>query len=132
MKTILVDAVYCFIIEGEGGKFEIFKEMYDLLETYQNKKIILTGANEEQAVKFGLNEMPYEFFTLKHNPEKTDPKYYEILLEKFELNKDDVIYFEHSIDAVKSAESVGIKSYFYDNDKKDLENLKKFLDNNLK
>ncbi|OHD83410.1 MAG: hypothetical protein A2355_04500 [Spirochaetes bacterium RIFOXYB1_FULL_32_8] len=44
MKTILVDAVQVFIIKGEG----IFKEMYDLLETFPNKKIILTGANDEQ------------------------------------------------------------------------------------
>lgn len=132
MKTILVDAVYCFIIEEEGGKFEIFKEMYDLLETYPNKKIILSGANDEQIIKFSLDNLPYELFTLKHNPEKTDPKYYEILLEKYRLNSDDVVYFEHNIDAVKSAGSVGIKSYFYDSDKKDLKSLKNFLDENLK
>ena len=76
--------------------------------------------------------MPYEVFTLKHNPEKTDPKYFEILLEKFSLNKDEVIYFEHNIDAVKSAQSVGINAYFYDENKKDLQSLKKFLDENLK
>lgn len=130
MKTILVDAVWCFIIEKDG-KFVIFKEMYDLLETYPNKKIVLSGANDEQVIKFGLTNLPYELFTLKHNPEKTDPKYYETLLGDFNLGKDDVIYFEHSIEAVKSAESVRIKSYFYDNDKKDLKSLKKFLDENL-
>jgi HAD superfamily hydrolase (TIGR01509 family) len=131
MKTILVDAVYCFIIENYG-KFEIFQEMYDLLETYPNKKIVLSGADDEQIIKFGLDKIPYELFTLKHNPEKTDPKYFEILLERFGLNKEDVVYFEHSLEAVKSAESVGIKSYFYDNDKKKLESLKSFLDKNLK
>lgn len=130
MKTILVDAAYCFTIEKDG-KFEIYKEMYDLLETYQNKKIVLSGANDEQVIKFALDNLPYELFTLKHNPEKTDLKYYEILLEKYELNKDDVVYFEHNMDVVKSAESIGIKSYFYDNDKKDLESLKNFLDENL-
>lgn len=131
MKTILVDGAYCFTIEKDG-KFEIFKEMYELLETYPNRKIILSGADDDKISFYALDNLPYEFFTLKHNPEKTDPKYFEILLEKFELNQDDVIYFEHSIDAVKSAESLGIKSYFYDQDKKDLENLKKFLDENLK
>jgi len=131
MKTILVDGAYTFTIEKDG-KFEIFKDMSDLLETYPNRKIILSGANEEQVVKFGLDNLPYELFTLEHNPEKTDPKYFEILLEKFGLNISDVIYFEHNVDAVKSAESVGIKSYFYDGDKKDLESLKNFLDENLK
>lgn len=128
MKTILVDAINAFVIKGEG----IFEAMYNLLETYPNRKIILTSANDEQMKKFGLNDMPYEVFTLRHNPEKTDPKYFETMLEHFGLTKDDVVYFEHNEDAVKSAQSISIVSYHYDNDKKDLEGLKKFLDKNLK
>jgi hypothetical protein len=31
--------------------------------------------------------MPYEVFTLKHNPEKTDPSYYVRMLEYFNLKK---------------------------------------------
>jgi len=73
MKTILVDAVDGFVIEGEGS-FKIFKEMQDLLENFPNRKIILTGANDEQYKKFGLDKMPYEVFTLKHNPEKNRPE----------------------------------------------------------
>ena len=127
MKTILVDAIHCFVIKGEG----IFEEMHKLLEEYPNRKIILTGANDEETERFGLNNMPYEVFTLKHDPEKTDPKYYETLLEKFNLKKEDVIYFEHNEDAVKSAQSVGITTYHYDKDQKDLVELKKFIDEHL-
>jgi len=127
MKTILVDAVNAFVIEGQG----IFKPMHDLLEKYPNKKIILTGANDEQMTKFGLRDMPYEVFTLKHNPEKTDPKYYETMLKHFDLHKDDVIYFEHNVEAVKSAQSIGINSYHYDSEEQDLRSLKEFLDKNL-
>jgi len=127
MKTILVDAVDCFI--SHSG--EIFKNMQDLLETFPSRKIILTGANDEQFKEFNLDKMPYEVFTLKHDPEKTDPKYFEILLEKFNLDKNNVVYFEHNPNAVKSAESIGIKSYFYDNDKKDLKSLADFLNRNL-
>jgi FMN phosphatase YigB (HAD superfamily) len=76
--------------------------------------------------------MPYEVFTLKHNPEKTNPEYYNIMLKNFNLNEKEVIYFEHNLEAVKSAQSVGIETYYYDNDKKDLTSLKKFLDENLK
>lgn len=130
MKTILVDAVGAFVIQNEGG-FKIFKEMQDLLETFLNRKIILTGANDEQFKKFGLDDMPYEVFTLKHNPEKTDPKYYETMLQHFGLSKEDVVYFEQNPEAVKSAQSVGIRSYYYDPEKKDLETLKKFLVENL-
>ncbi len=127
MKTILVDAINCFVI-ADGGTF---REMYSLLETFPNRKIILTGANDEQFKKHGLDKMPYEVFTLKHNPDKTNPEYYKLMLLHFCLSKDDVVYFEHNLDAVKSARFVGIKSYYYDQKKKDLEALKKFLTKNI-
>src|SRR3972149_909018 len=130
MKTILVDAVDGFVVETENG-FEIFAEMRDLLETYPNRKIILTGANDEQYKKFGLDKMPYEVFTLKHDPEKTDPKYYETMLAHFGLSAAGVVYFEHNPEAVKRAASIGIKSYYYDHKKKDLVALRAFLDENL-
>ena len=130
MKTILVDTVDGFVIETASG-FQIFKEMHDLLETFSNRKIILTRANDEQFKKFSLDKMPYEVFTLKHNPEKTDPTYFETMLKNFGLSKADFIYFEHNPEAVKSAESVGIKSYYYDPEKKDLVALKSFLTENL-
>ncbi|MDO8624030.1 MAG: hypothetical protein Q7R54_01615 [bacterium] len=130
MKTILVDAVDAFVVET-ASNFEIFAEMRDLLETYPNRKIVLTGANDEQYKKFGLDKMPYEVFTLKHDPEKTSPKYYETMLAHFSLSAADVIYFEHNPEAVKSAASVGIVSYHYDETKRDLDALKKFLEENL-
>lgn len=126
MKIILVDAINgLFFKDGT-----IFDEMYQLLETYPNQKIVLTGANDEQFKQFKLDQSPYEVFTLKHNPEKTDPEYFKIMLKKFGLTADGVIFFEHSADAVKSAESVGIKTYFYDHTKQDLVALKDFLDAN--
>ncbi len=127
MKTILVDAVYAFI--SEDGV--IFKEMHELLETFPNQKIILTGAGDEQFKTFGMDKMPYEVFTLKHNPEKADPEYFKIMLEYFGLSPDQVVYFENKPEAVKSAESVGITSYHYEPDKKDLVALNNFLKANL-
>jgi HAD superfamily hydrolase (TIGR01509 family) len=127
MKTILVDAVDAYVIEGQG----IFQEMHTLLETFPNRKIVLTGANDQQFTEFGLDKVPFELFTLKHNPEKTDPTYYKKMLVHFGLKAEDVIYFEHNPEAVKSAQSVGIKSYYYDPSKKDLEALKEFLVSNL-
>lgn len=127
MKTILVDAINGLILENGT----IFQEMYEMLETYPNPKIVLTGANDEQYEKFKLSKSPYDVFTLKHNPEKTDPKYFEILLDHYSLKPEDVIYFEHNMNAMKSAESFGIKSYFYDHTKEDIVALKQFLDLNI-
>lgn len=127
MKTILIDAVNTLVIKGHG----IFQEMYTLLETYQNKKIILTNANDEQIIMFGLDKMPYELFTLKHNPEKTNSEYFRVLLDRYNLEVKDAVYFEHNRAAIDSAQSIGIKSFYYDPEKKDLDSLKVFLDQNV-
>ena len=76
MKTILVDAVDTFVIEGEG----VYEPMHKLLEKYPNRKIILTNANDEQMEPFGLVNLPYEMFTMKHNPDKVDPIYFQTFL----------------------------------------------------
>ena len=127
MKTILVDAINGLILED--GR--IHAEMHELLETYPNNKIVLTGANDEQFKHFKLDQAPYEVFTLKHDPEKTDPKYYEMMLAYFELTPEEVVYFEHAQAAVDSAQSIGITTYFYDHTKSDMVELKHFLDNHL-
>jgi HAD superfamily hydrolase (TIGR01509 family) len=131
MRTILVDAVNTAIIKNEAGGYVKNKELFELLETYPNPKLILTNANDEQLVQFGLNDVPYQVFTMKHNPDKPDPIYFKILLEQYNFTNSDVVYFEHNVDAVKSAQSVGIVSYPYDKEAKDLFALKKFLDENL-
>lgn len=130
MKTILVDAVNAFVIENQG-KYEIFEAMFRLLESYPNQKILLTGASGEKIAYYGLDKMPYEVFTLSHNPPKSDPKYFDMMLEHYKLTSRDVIYFEHNQGAADSAISVGIITYFYDNNKKDLVGLKEFFDKNL-
>lgn len=127
MKTILVDAINCLVLE-DGG---ILKPMHTLLESYPNNKIVLTGANDEQFKHFKLDQVPYDVFTLKHDPEKTDPQYFKILLKKHNLTADDVVYFEHNAEAVRTAQSIGIVTYFYDHTKEDMDTLKQFLDENL-
>lgn len=127
MKIILVDAVHTFVLANEG----IYEPLYELLQKYPNKKIVLTNANDEQMKKYGLDTLPYEVFTLKHNPDKTNPEYFRKMLSHFNLKPEGVIYFEHSNDAVKSAQSVGITSYYYDKEKRDMKTLKAFIDQNL-
>lgn len=126
MKTILVDAAGTFVVDGK-----VDEKLHNLLETYQNKKIILTNANDEQIVTYGLVDLPYEVFTLKHNPDKVDPIYFQKMLEHFNLKAEDCVYFEHTPAAVESAKSVGIISYHFDEQKRDLDSLKNFLDSNL-
>jgi hypothetical protein len=53
MKTILVDTIDWFVIETENG-FDIFEPMRKMLDDFSNRKIILTGANNEQFKKIHL------------------------------------------------------------------------------
>ncbi len=128
MKTILVDAVNTAIIKDASGNFVKFKELFDLLECYLNTKLIVTNAKDEQMVAFGLNDVPYQVFTMKHNPDKPDPLYFKTLLEEYSLLPSDVLYFEHNPDAVASAGSLGIATFHYNKDTKDILGLKRFLD----
>jgi FMN phosphatase YigB (HAD superfamily) len=126
MKTILVDAWNTFVTP-QGIDVSVYK----LLESYPNKKIIVTNADDEQMITFGLVNLPYEIFTLKHNPDKVDPNYFIKFFENYNLTKEDVIYFEHNSEAVKSAQSVGINAYHFDKDIRNPDGLKSFLDSSL-
>lgn len=127
MKTILVDAVDT-IVSNTGV---IFQDVHDLVETLPNRKIILTNADDAQFIEFSLDKMPYEVFTLKHSPDKIDSVYFKKMLEHFSLSVDDVVYFEHNPKAVESAKSLGIPSYYFDPEKRNIDELKKFLIENL-
>ena len=127
MKVILVDAINTLIIPDKG----MYEPLLKVLEDYPNRKIVLTGANNEEFIQHGLDKIPYEVFTLKHNPEKSNPSYYKILLEQFDLVVEDLVYIEHNLEAIHSAESLNIKAFHYDKDLKDVNKLTQFLEINI-
>jgi FMN phosphatase YigB (HAD superfamily) len=121
-KVILVDAWNTFVTETW-----IDKEMQKVLDRFPNKKIILTNADSEEQKELGIVDMPYVVFTLSNNPPKTDPEYYKRMLSNFWLMSQNTLYFEHNPDAMKSAESVWIKTMWFDKEKRDLGEVEKFL-----
>jgi hypothetical protein len=78
MKTILVDAVNTFLVDGK-----INIEMKAMLDTFPHRKIIVTNANPDEQITYGLINMPYEMFSLSHSPNKPDPLYFKTLLQKY-------------------------------------------------
>jgi hypothetical protein len=80
--------------------------MQTMLDEFPNKKIIVTNANDEQMKTLGITNMPYEVFSLKHNPDKTDPVYFKKLIEHYQIEIQNIIYFEHNQEAVNSASSL--------------------------
>lgn len=123
MKTILVDAFHTFV-DTHGI---MNQDLYKLLESYTERKIILTNAPKEKMKTYGLDHVPYEVFSLEHTPEKTDPMYYHTMVEHFDLLPSNVVYIEHAKKAVASAQSIGIVTHWYDAEKKDITAVKKFL-----
>ena len=107
-KIILVDAYHCLF--DENG---INTEMQEILDLFPNRKIVLTNANDEQIIEFGIDKSPYEVFTLKHNPNKNEGRYYEKMLDYFGLEAENCIYIEHSKESVKQAEALEIKTFHY-------------------
>ena len=108
MKTILVDAWNTFVKNNT-----IDSDIYKILESYENQKIILTNANNKELINLGIVNMPYKVFSLSHNPNKDDKLYFIKLIEKYDLIISDLVYIEHNKEAVKSAISLGIKTYHY-------------------
>lgn len=126
MKTILVDAVNTFVVDGK-----INTEMKAMLDTFSNRKIIVTNANDEEKVTYWLVDMPYEIFSLSHKPNKPEPSYFKVLLEKYWLNAADVIYFEHNPAAVMSATLVWITWFQYDHENKNIAAVKEFIEKHI-
>jgi len=125
MKTILVDAWNTFVT-NDG----IHKDMHQLLDSYINPKIILTNANPEEMISFGIVNMPYPVFSLAHDPNKPNPEYYRKMLDHYGLSSKEVLYFEHHEDAVKSAKSRSIETLWFKKGSS-LDILKQFLDQNI-
>lgn len=126
MKIILVDAYNAFVT-----KDWINKEMQGILDSFPNRKIILTNADSVKQKELWLVNLPYELFTLNFNPKKTEWGYFEKMLKHFWFNANEVIFFEHNLMAVEKAREAWIKTLYYDNNKKDLKELEKFLKDNI-
>lgn len=79
MKTILVDARNTFITAEW-----VDQNLKTFLDSLENPKIILTNANEDEKIKLGIVNMPYEVFSLSHDPDKINPIYYKKMLENID------------------------------------------------
>jgi FMN phosphatase YigB (HAD superfamily) len=80
--------------------------MFELLELYDAKKLIVTNATHEQTKEFGLVDLPYDMYSMEHKPNKTDTLYFTSLLEEFNLVVEDVLYFDHNLESVTAASSI--------------------------
>jgi hypothetical protein len=124
MKKILaIDAIGLLVDVNGKINFKINR----LINEFDNKKIVLTNANDNEKKKF-LKNVNYKIFSLKHNPEKSNITYFKKFLLKYNLKPNQLIYIEHNIKACRSARKNKIKTFHYVGN---YIKLKKFLKLNL-
>ncbi len=116
-KILLVDAVNCLV--DHKGKINL--KIKNLIDKFNNRKIVLTNADDKEK-KIFLKNVNYNVFTLKHNPNKTSTKYYKKFLKTYNFSPKQLVYFDHNIAAVNSAKKNGIITHHYDGNISRLEN----------
>jgi len=128
-RVILVDGMECLYDEN----FKINRELLDIIHSFNSHYILTINGFKEKGrnlVKNTNYDTNWEAFSLEERGiKKDDPKYFKILLEKFNLNPDDILYFDHSKDNINSANKFGIKNtllYTGNNNK-----VKEFMGKNL-
>ncbi|MFA5992586.1 MAG: alanine--tRNA ligase-related protein [Candidatus Pacearchaeota archaeon] len=122
-SIMLVDGMHCLYDKD----FKINQELLDLLNLISNKKIVVVNGFANKAKEL-LEEYNFEVFSLENeNIKKDDKKFFELLVKKYSLNINEIVYFDHLEENINSAKKIGIKSELYNGTKQ----IAKFIDNNL-
>ncbi len=109
MKKILAIDAVGLLVDVNG---KVNTKIDGLIKKFDNKKIVLTNANDIEKKKF-LKNIKYKIFTLKHYPEKSNTTYFKKFLLKYKLKPNELIYIEHDLKACRSARKNKIKTYHY-------------------
>jgi HAD superfamily hydrolase (TIGR01509 family) len=120
--TLLVDGMFCLYDKD----FRINEELLGLLKNIDNKKILVVNGYKDEAEEL-LKNHGFEVFSFEGKIKKDNEQFFKKLLEKYSLNKEDVIYFDHAEENIKSARNVGILSELYKNNNQ----IKKFIEPNI-
>lgn len=127
-RTILVDGMFCIY----NDNFEVNNEILEIVNSINTKKILVINGFREKGEKL-LKKYGFSAFSMEEEGIKKDnPKFFDTLLKKFKLKPEEVIYFDHDKDNVKTAQSLGILSNHYNKDEtKIIDKLKEFVNDNL-
>ncbi len=112
IKAILADAVNTLTDKEKG----LNKELADILQDSGKNIIVVTNANPDE-IKNDLRDYNFQIFSLLKKPDKSNSKYFKELLKQYSLSSQEVIYFDHKEENIKSAQELGIKSILYRNNK---------------
>ncbi|MFH1608327.1 MAG: alanine--tRNA ligase-related protein [archaeon] len=128
-RLILVDGMYCLYDE----KFNPNRELLHLVNNFNSHNILAVNGFREKGRESVKNydmtkDTNWGAFSLEEEKIKKDnPEYFKILLKKFNLTPEEVIYFDHDKTSVETAKKLGILSKHYTN----IKSIKKFIEDNL-
>jgi len=118
-KTILVDGMFCIY----DKEFNVNKELLKIINSFNARKILVVNGFREKG-KQALIGSGFLAFSLEEEKIKKDnPEYFKILLSRYNLKLDEVLYFDHDENNVKTAKNLGIISTQYLNN----EQIEEFL-----
>jgi FMN phosphatase YigB (HAD superfamily) len=125
-KTLLIDAIGCLI----NSDFTINLELLQFLQSRNESLVLITNAKDENLLKIKslLIGENIQIFTKEFNPIKTDPKYFEILLNELNLKSQDCFYIDHDKTNLESAKANHIDGVLFKDNSEVILELKTFLD----
>jgi len=128
-RIIIVDGMYCLYDKD----FNLNRELLNVINRFNSHNLLVVNKFREKGCDLVKNydltkDTNWEAFSLEENDiKKENPEYFKILLKKFGLIPEEVIYFDHDEKNVEIAKNIGILSKHYDN----VKSIKKFIEDNL-
>ena len=129
ITTLLIDAVKTLISSDAEYTYEtraLNKELADYLATRPEHIIVVTNAPSDKYKKIRelLSAYSFDTFTLSHKPAKTDPAYFDHLLEYYGRIGEECFYLDHKAENLAAAAELGIQGELFTDNTQTIEILK--------
>lgn len=123
-KILLIDGMNCLYDKD----FNVNQELFEFLHGLNVKKVLVVNNFKEKAEEL-LKNHGYEVFSFNGRITKDNPVFFQELISKYSIDKDEIIYFDHKNENLISAGKFGIKHLLlFDGN---VEEIKTFVKENL-
>ncbi len=119
IKAVIFDLSGVLIRLKIGGGFEVIKENFEFAKNLKNKyKLgILSNLSSDYIPKLKKEKFYQVFDEINLSGEtgllKPDKKSYFLILEKLKVNPEESVFIDDSIENIKTAEEIKMKTIFY-------------------
>lgn len=125
-RVLLVDGMHALYDE----EFKSNQELLGQLDQINCQKILVVNGHGDKAREL-FGPLGYEVFTLEMAVTKDNKDFFVKLNEKYQLDFDDYLYFDHKQENLNGAKSAGINQTYLFSLGEDIIKLRAFIDQNL-